>query len=396
MNRKQLTLLIVLAIVVGGAGWYVYSKKQSSYERGSDASAESNKLLKGVPTAAINDVAQITIKQGTNEVNLARNADGWSVKERAGYPANFETISEVLKKLWDLKITRKVEVGPSRLPALKLTKSDATFLDLKDDKGKSVIALTLGLPATKETANDPMGGGSFPSGRYVMRGEDVKTVALVGDPLSNIEPKAEDWLNKTWFKIEKIKAISVTSKEATNTWKLTRETETGEWKLAEAKADEAVDSGKTSGLNWLLSSPSFNDLILNPTPEKTGLTNSTTATLDTFDGFTYTIKLGKPEGENYALQMTVAGNFPKERAPGKDDKKEDKEKLDKEFADKHKQLEEKLKTEKQFEKWTYLVSSFTVDSLVKPRKDFLAEKKEEPKPDTAKPEEAKKEVPPKL
>ena len=83
--------------------------------------------------------------------------------------------------------------------------------------------------------------------------------------------------------------------------------------------------------------------------------------------------------------MTVAGNFPKERTPGKDEKKEDKEKLDKEFADKRKQLEEKLKTEKQFEKWTYLVSNFTVDNLLKQRKDFLAEKKEEPKKDDAKP-----------
>jgi hypothetical protein len=392
MNRKQLTLLIVLAVVVGGGAWYVNSQRQSTWKRGSD-SAEPNKLLKGVPEAAINDVAQITIKQNTNEVNLSHSADGWSVKERGGYPANFDTISEMLKKLWDLKITRAVEVGPSRLSALKLTKSDATLLDLKDDKGKSVVALTLGLPATKESPVDSQfGGGSFPSGRYVMRGEDLKTVALIGDPLSNIEPKPEEWLNKTWFKIEKIKNIFVSRKEATNSWKILRETESGEWKLADLKAGESTDSGKTSGLNWLLSSPSFNDVIVNPDPEKTGMTNVTTAVLETFDGLTYTIKLGKPEGENYALQMTVAGNFPKERTPGKDEKKEDKEKLDKEFADKHKQLEEKLKTEKQFEKWTYLVSSFTVESLVKPRKDFLAEKKEEPKADS-KPDEAKKETP---
>ncbi|HMJ92070.1 MAG TPA: DUF4340 domain-containing protein, partial [Candidatus Acidoferrum sp.] len=334
MNRKQLTLLIVLAVVVGGAGWYVYSKKQSSYERGTDASADGNKLLKGVPASAINDVAQFTIRQNTNEVNLARSAEGWTVKERGGYPANFETISEMLKKLWDLKITRNVEVGPSRLPALKLTKTDGTLLDLKDDKGKSVVSLTLGLPATKDSGNnDPqMGGGSFPSGRYVMRGEDVKTVALVGDALSNLEPKPEEWLNKTWFKIEKIKAITVVGKEATNSWKLTRESETGDWKLADAKAGESVDSAKASGLNWLLSSPSFNDVIVNSTPEKTGLTNATAATLETFDGFTYTIKLGKTEEENHAFQITVAAIFPKERAPGKDEKKEDKEKLDKEFA----------------------------------------------------------------
>src|SRR3954464_9184914 len=98
MNRKQLTLLIVLGVVVGGLGWFVYSKKQSNYERGSD---EGQKLLKGVPTAAINDVAHVVVRQNAAEVNLVRGSDGWTVKERAGYPANFNNISELLKKLWD-------------------------------------------------------------------------------------------------------------------------------------------------------------------------------------------------------------------------------------------------------------------------------------------------------
>jgi hypothetical protein len=377
MNRKQLILLVVLAVVVGGAGWYVYSKRQAGYERG----AEANTLLKGVPANAINDVAQITIRQGSNEVNLARAADGWTVKERGNYPANFETISEVLKKFWDIKVTRQVEVGPSRLPTLKLTKDAGTLVDLKDDKGKSIATLTLGLQATGESGGEsPFGGGSFPSGRYVMRGDDVKTVALVGDPLSNVEPKPEDWLNKNWFKVEKAKSVAVTSKEATNSWKLTRETETGEWKLADAKAGEVADSSKTSGLNWLLSSPSFNDVLVSAK----NTNDATTATIETFDGLTYTLKIARAEGENYTLNMNVAGNFPKERTPGKDEKKEDKEKLDKEFADKRKGFEEKLKNEKTFEKWTYLVSNFTVDALLKPRKEFLAEKKEEPKPEDKK------------
>lgn len=387
MNRKQLTLLIGLGVVVGGLGWYMYAKRQGSYERPATSTAEGNKLLKGVAENAINDVAQIVIRQHTNEVNLARGAEGWTVKERAGYPANFESIGETLKKLWALKITRAVEVGPSRLGPLKLTKTDATVVDLKDDKGKSLVALTLGLPVSKESPTDsPFGGGSFPSSRYVMRGDDIKSVAVVGDALSSIEAKPEDWLNKNWFKIDKIKAIAVTGKEATNSWKIARENESGEWKLADLKAGESTDSGKTSGLNWLLSSPSFNDVVVNPTPEKTGLANATTAVLETFDGFTYTIKLGKPEGDNFALQMTVAASIPKERAPAKDEKKEDKEKLDKEFAEKGKQLEEKLKSEKAFEKWTYLVSNFTVETLVKPRKEFIAEKKDEPKPDDAKKE----------
>ena len=53
---------------------------------------------------------------------------------------------------------------------------------------------------------------------------------------------------------------------------------------------------------------------------------------------------------------------------------------DKEFADKNKKLDEKLATEKGYENWTYLVSSWTLDSVLKDRGQLLVEKKPETKP----------------
>ena len=118
------------------------------------------------------------------------------------------------------------------------------------------------------------------------------------------------------------------------------------------------------------------------------------ATLETFDNFTYTVKLGKKTSDDsYHVQVAVNASLVKERTPGKDEKPEDKEKLDKEFKEKAGKLEEKLKQEKALEKWTYLVSKWTIDPLLKERKDFLAEKKEEPKKEEAKPDEPKKEEP---
>jgi len=104
------------------------------------------------------------------------------------------------------------------------------------------------------------------------------------------------------------------------------------------------------------------------------------AKLDTFEGFNYTVKVGRKTGEeNYYMTVSVAGDFPKERTPGKDEKPEDKEKLDKEFKEKLAKQEEKLKQEKAYEKWTYVVTKWTVDPLLKERKELLIEKKEEPK-----------------
>jgi hypothetical protein len=392
MNRKQLTTLIVLAVVLGGFGWLAYNKRETSYKESTRRMGE--KLFKEFP---LNDVSQITIRQAKGELNLVKQDDAWTVKERSNHPANFGTISDFLRKLWELKVTQPVRVPASRLPVLELVPPDkgpGTLVELKDAKGKSLNTLLLGAKHMKESpAGAPFGGGSWPAGRYVMADNDANSIAMVAEPFSNIEPKAEDWLNKDWFKVEKHKLVSVVTTNATNNWKVFRETETGEWKLADLKAGESLDSGKVSSVNNALGFPSFNDLATNPAPAATGMDKpAITATIETFDGFTYTAKVGNKTGEdNYYFQVTVAGTFPKERVAGKDEKPEDKEKLDKEFKEKIKKFEDKLKTEKAFEKWSYVVSKWTVDALFKERKDLLAEKKEEPKKDEAKPDAA---VPP--
>jgi len=264
-------------------------------------------------------------------------------------------------------------------------KAPSTLVEFKDKSGKAVASLLLGAKHMKESpANSPYGGGAWPDGRYVMVGNDLKSVALVSDALSNLEPKPEDWLNKDWFKVEKLRSISVTTTNATNNWKLSRESETNEWKLADAKASEQLDTGKSSGATSALSSPTFNDVATNAAPEQTGLDKPLVAKLETLDGFTYDIKVGHkvaPDKEDYYLQVAVAATPPKERTADKDEKPEDKTRLDKEFQEKVDKLKEKLKTEKAFEKWTYIVSKWTIDPLLKERKDLLAEKKEEPKKD---------------
>src|SRR6185503_15314509 len=182
---------------------------------------------------------------------------------------------------------------------------------------------------------------------------DSGSVALISEALANSEPKAEQWLNKDFFKIEKIRSVSVTFPTATNSWKLTRDTETAEWKLSDAKAGEQLDSSKASSVANPLGSPSFSDVSTIATPEN--LEKPTVATIETFENLIYSLKVGQKTNDNYPLALTVAAQFPKERTPGKDEKPEDKEKLDKDFKEKQKKLDEKLAQEKAFDKWVYLI-----------------------------------------
>jgi hypothetical protein len=190
-----------------------------------------------------------------------------------------------------------------------------------------------------------------------------------------VETQPEAWLNKDFFKVEKIKSIVVTSPHPTNTWSLSRETENGEWKMADVKDGEVYDPAKASTLNYALSSPSFND-VASPEakPEDTGMNDATVAKIQTFDGFNYTVTIGGTNEENLFLKMSVTGDFPKERTSVPDEKPEDKERLDKEFKEKTEKLQEKLRIERGFEKWTYMVSKYTVDALLKPRTDFFTPK----------------------
>ncbi|HYE33416.1 MAG TPA: DUF4340 domain-containing protein [Methylomirabilota bacterium] len=378
MNRKQLTIVLVLGIVVGAVAFSVLRKEKASYQ-----ATDATKGDRVLPKFPLNDVTHVRIKEVTNEVNIAKVEDQWVVRERNNYPANFAEVSEFLRKVWELKPAERITVGPSQLgrlhfnPPEKGGSNTATLVEFKDGSGKNLSALTLGKKHVRESQNaSPFGGGEMPVGRYVMVSDTEPKVFLVSETFSSVEAQPAQWLNKDFFKVEKVRSVAVTTE--TNSWKVTRESESGEFKLADAKEGEQIDTGKASGLGWVLSSPSFNDVATNIAPEVTGLDKPFLATIETFDNFTYTIKVGKPTaGEDYYFAMDVAAKIDAERKAAADEKPEDKEKLDKEHKDKIAKLEEKLKTEKALSKHVYLVAKWTVEPLQKSRQDLLQEKKPE-------------------
>ena len=390
MNRKQFFILLVLVVVLGITGLILRQRNQESWQ-GSGRQGVGQKLLGDLP---INDVAAIVIKGGTNQLDLVKKDGLWRVKQRGEYPANFSDISSFLLKAADLKAAQSEEVSPSQLGRYKLlppgpSTNTAVLVELRDQNGKMIKSLLLGKTHLRksEGSSSPMGdmgdNGGYPDGRYVMVGMGAKTVAVVSDPLSTIEAKPDQWLNKDFFKVDKIRSIAVAFPVATNSWKVSRDTEpASDWKLADAKPDEKLDSSKTSGFSYALSSPSFTDVLpADAKPEQTGLDKPTVITLDTFDDFSYTIKIGQKTNDNLPMVVAVSAQIPKERTPGKDEKAADKARLDKEFKDKQKKLEDKLSQEQAYQKWVYLVSNWTFDSLLKDRAQLLVEKKEEPKKD---------------
>lgn len=380
MNRKQLTLVVLLGLVLGGLGLWMSRRDAATYQ--TTGPGLGQKLL---PEFPINDIALIRIQQGTNDLTVVRDQEIWKVKERYHYPANFTEVGDFLRKLWDLKVVQSEPIGESQLARLQLLEpgpgtNTATKVTFQDASGKTLTTLLLGKSHQRRSddAASPFGGG-YADGRWLLvpAAQGPKTAALVSESFSQIEPKPDRWLNKDFFKVEKIKSIEVTHTQETNSWKVYRDTEGGELRLADLKPDEKLDASKASPVGNALSWPSFVDVAApDLKPEETGLNAPTVARIETFDGFQYTARIGtKTTNDNYYFQIQVAANFPKERTAPADEKPEDKERLDKEFKEKLGKQEEKLKQEKDYEPWTFLVSKWTIDALLKERKDLLATEK---------------------
>ena len=380
MNRKQLIILLALVAVLGGAGLVLMNRNQDSWS-GAPDTKQGRKLLENFQ---VNDVVQIRLV-GDSELNLVRNDDLWRVRERGDYPANFSQISGFLMKLSDLKITQSEQIEASQIadlglvepkPGQKSGEKTATLIETKDSTGKVMRAVLLGNKHTRSMTG-PYGNNEYPDGRYVMLREEPKTALLISDPLGTTDPKPDQWLNKDFFKVEKIKSVAFTALAPTNSWTLAATNEGGTLVLQDCATNEFPDSAKISSLSATLGSPSFVDVATNASPEVTGLDKPLTANIETFGHFTYVLKVGKKTPENnYFVNVSVSADLPKERTPGKDEKPEDKAKLDKEFADKLKQSEAKLAQEKKLDKWTYLVSSYTIDPLVRDRAQLMQEKKD--------------------
>jgi len=397
MNLKQLGILIAVVIVVGGAGLVLHNRQQSTWSGG--GAEVGKKLLGDFP---FNDVAHIEIRHGTNEMNLVKKDDFWRVRERGDYPANFSQISEFLLKARDLKIVQVEEIGPLQLARMELAQGQGTnsavVVEFKDQGEKLIRTLLLGKKHMKKSPSPSPteGDEGFPDGRYVAVGTNSQNVALISDPLDNVDAAPDQWLNKDFIKVEKPKSIEVVFPIATNSWKLTRETETGDWKLANTNAGEELDSSKAAGVTSPFGSPNFTGVLPGAKLDGSGTNKPTVVKIETFNNFDYTITVGAKTNEDYLVTVALAAQPPKDRLAGKDEKPEDKARLDKEFKDAQEKSGEKLKQEQGYQNWTYLVPSWVVDPVLKERAELLAEKKTEPKitSDTSEKPADTKEMPP--
>lgn len=379
MSRKQfLVMVAALAVLLAAAAGVVLS------DRSAWTSADSRAGQKAIGGLKISDVAEITVRDSSGELHLVRGQAGWSVRERADFPADTDRVAAVLVKLAETKVVQSEPLVASQRARLELLEPNpidakdkvqgaGTAIELKDAKGGVLGRLLLGKKIMKGSATASLGRpDADATGRYLVAGGDDKTVLAVGDPLNEAEAKPQDWLVKDLLRVEGSKTIS-SFKDGKLRWTVTRNTESADWSLigSRDKPDLQKATDLASSLGWV----NLVDVVAEPAKVDTGLDHAVAIKAETFDGLKYTLNVGKQSGANYYVRVAVAGEPVKTRKPAKNEKAEDKAKNDKAFEEARKKLVEKVEREKKLEAWTYLVAKTGLDALLRDRQQLMPEKK---------------------
>ena len=374
MNRKQFLIALAVLVVLAGAGAAVILSERSGWK-----SADSRAGQKLIPNLRIDQIAEIGIRDAAGELHLVRGEASWSVRERAGFAAETDRVAELLVKLAELKIVQSEALPDAQRARLELVEPKdkaqgaGTLLELKDTKGGSLARLLLGKKVMKSAEVASLSRGEAEAtGRYLTQGGDAGTMLVVAEPLAQVESKAEPWLVKDLVRADGAKTIAA-SKDGKQRWRVTRDSESLDWKFAGSgeKPDLQKATDLASSLGWV----NLVDVVADPARVDTGLARAVVIKADTFDGPSYTLRIGNRAGDNYYVGVAVAGEPRKTRAPAKGEKAEDKAKNDKEFEERRAKLVERLEREKKLEKWTYLVGKNVVEPLLRDRPQLLPGKK---------------------
>jgi hypothetical protein len=395
MNQRHVLILWVIAIALGGAVTIVKLSQKDSTDSTTKRSA-GQLLLESFPAT---EVSNVEIQGAGNSVSLNKKDGKWVVQQRDDYPANSTFVNDLIRTVGELKVTVAMEAGPSFAPRFGMDESSTVAEDrgmtatFKDNAGKEIAKISLGKNIENSASPSPMMMGAANAvGRYTRNHADESGFYAVSELFPSVSTEPNRWLSDTFISPEKIKSISVSQKDKSDAaWTLTRDAEEAEFKLTGAAATEVLDTAATSPLKSLFSFARFEDVVpKDQVAERSAAEGKQIATIETFDGFTYTLTITPtkpttappaalsantppPATDNYLMSVNVTAELSKERKKDDGEKPEDAKTKDDAFATRLKSLTEKLTNEKALIGRTFEVAKTQIDPLLKERSALITQ-----------------------
>lgn len=381
MKSRTVIALWSIAILLGISVYAVKKSTENSVKTTTERS-QGEKLIENFPA---DQITTISLTSAGTAVTLSLKEGKWCVAERDDFPAETRNIMEFLRTISDLKVTHNIEAGPSFAPRFGMDEASSdplqrgTTASFKDAAGNILSTLSFGKNLDSAAAeSSPFGGAAI--GRYVRNHADPSGFYAVSELFPNLTAEPQGWLAADFFNIEKIRRISLTRPGSDQTeWELIRDDETAEFRFTDTFPGVKIDANATAPLKSLFSFARFDDVV--PAKEVETLSSPDklqTATIQTFEGLTYVIKLqpkksanSQPGSESYLLTVNASGEIPQERKRAENETPEAAQAADKAFADRKQTLTKTLGQIQKIENRTFEVGKFTVDALLKSRTDLM-------------------------
>jgi len=397
MNARTLRIWMVVAAVTVLAGWGLARYRERTGRP--DARV-------GAPLIAfdINEVAALRVSAGAHTLNVARRDGQWVIETLYGYPADRGRIAERLLELSELKIGQVAPGGETELEEFGLDDTNATVVEFLAADGRRLARLALG----KARLSASGGFGGFPDGQYVR--VDDGPVVVLSRQLYGFSPEPRDWVRSELLNLSPSQGDRVEVVTAEGAYRL-RVEEPGRFVLEDLREDEKLDEGMARRVVGALQYLSFTT-IADPacSDEELGFVDPARYIYRTADGFIYTVQLGgahqdggryariavayerpvaeihdeSPEvtaGEGGTSEARAAVESETSGGSAEESAAVGKKPLDEETAQQN--AKRAAEEHARLSRWTYVLSSWTAESLTLPRARLIQEPKVEDDETTA-------------
>jgi hypothetical protein len=342
--RFTLILVVMLAVLGGGALLYQYQERM---RRPDNVGTLGRVLFKDLKAA---DVAAIRIVDPKSTLTVQQKNDRWVIAERGDFPADVAKVREFVLQALSLKVGQSEPVGDKDRARLNVDDS-GTQVEFAGADGKALSKLIVGKKYFKREVDNPEKARA--DGRFVALPGEPKMVYIVSDPLGQATTRSSEWIDKRSFQVEKVKTLEVRYPDGGG-YRVERNGDNADWRLAGARPDEKLDVTRANAASYSLSMLELADVA----PKGTVLEQPVTIQASTLDGLSYTIKVGKLQGENYPVSFSSSGTL----------RKDDKD------AERLRKVEERLPREKLLSDYVLLIPKSRLEDTLKKRAELLEKK----------------------
>lgn len=306
MKRSHFFLLVLAAAVFAALGWHLHRSEKGSWQ---DTPLPPGAALAG--EFPVNDVAEIRLRGPAGAVTLRRGDGGWIVAERAGYAADFDKVSALVRQLAGLKAVQDIPVADADLGRLELRapgegvppEEAAVAVDLRDAQGGGFASLLLGKTHLVAPAGMPPEFGGTPAGRFVRSDKQPGRAYLVTETFADVQASPAAWIAPAYVRPGMARRIEVKGAGPDRSWAIERSAQGAAWNLpgrsAPADASAAMNIDSLFGGMAVADAPDGpDDARFKPLQE-----TPVTVVADTFDGIRYTLTIGEGAGDNLPVKM---------------------------------------------------------------------------------------------